>query len=119
MLEPTRKPPTDNTVELCFTGPAAKRQEAENYLRGLGFEAKDAASIPWREAFPEITDATLPGVCLRGARAREVLTQKQLSEKTGIPTRHLSEMENGKRPIGKAMAKRLGEALGVGYKVFL
>jgi len=28
-------------------------------------------------------------------------------------------MENGKRPIGKAMAKRLGEALGVGYKVFL
>jgi len=24
-----------------------------------------------------------------------------------------------KRPIGKAMAKRLGEALGVGYKVFL
>jgi len=28
-------------------------------------------------------------------------------------------MENNKRPIGKAMAKRLGEALGVGYKVFL
>ena len=68
---------------------------------------------------PEIADATLPGVCLRGARAREGMTQKQLSEKTGVPMRHLSEMENGKRPIGKAMAKRLGEALGVGYKVFL
>jgi hypothetical protein len=118
MLEPTRKPPTD-TVELCFLGPAAKRQEAVDYLRGLGFEAKGTDSIPWREAFPEVTEATLPGVCLRGARARESMTQKQLSEKTGIPTRHLSEMENGKRPIGKAMAKRLGEALGVGYKVFL
>lgn len=118
MLEPTRKLPTD-TVELCFHGPAAKRQEAVDYLRGLGFEAKNNDSIPWREAFPEITDQTLPGVCLRGARAREGMTQKQLSEKTGIPTRHLSEMENGKRPIGKAMAKRLGEALGVGYKVFL
>ena len=58
----------------------------------------DADSISWREAFPEITDQTLPGVCLRGARAREGLTQKQLSEKTGIPTRHLSEMENGRRP---------------------
>jgi plasmid maintenance system antidote protein VapI len=39
--------------------------------------------------------------------------------KTDIPTRPIVEMENGKRPIGKAMAKRLGEALGVGYKVFL
>ena len=61
----------------------------------------------------------MPGLCLRGARAREGLTQKQLSERTGIPARHISEMENNKRPIGKAMAKRLGEALGVGYKVFL
>jgi len=61
----------------------------------------------------------LPGLCRRGARAREGLTQKQLSERTGIPARHISEMENNKRPIGKAMAKRLGEALGVGYKVFL
>jgi len=28
-------------------------------------------------------------------------------------------LENGMRPIGTAMAKRLGTALGVGYKVFL
>jgi len=118
MLEPTRTPPTE-MVELCFTGPAAKRQEAMDYLRGLGFEAKSSDAIPWRAAFPEITDAALPGVCLRGARAREGLTQKQLSEITGVPARHISEMENGKRPIGRAMAKRLGTALGVGYKVFL
>lgn len=118
MLEHTKKPPTD-TVELCFHGPAARRQEAVDTLRRLGFEAADVESIPWREAFPEVTDAALPGVCLRGARTREGLTQKHLSEKTGIPARHLSEMENGKRPIGKAMAKRLGEVLGVGYKVFL
>lgn len=78
-----------------------------------------ADSIPWRAVFPAITDETLPGVCLLGARAREGMTQKQLSEKTDIPTRHLSEMENGKRPIGKAMAKRLGETLGVGHRVFL
>ena len=118
MLERTKKPLTE-TVELCFTGPAARRQEAVEYLHGLGFETRDAGSIPWREAFPQVTDAELPGVCLRGARNREGLTQKQLSEKTGIPARHLSEMENSKRPIGKAMAKRLAECLGVGYKVFL
>jgi transcriptional regulator with XRE-family HTH domain len=39
-----------------------------------------------------------------------------LSERTGIPQRHISMMENGKRPIGKEMAKRLGNALNIGYK---
>jgi plasmid maintenance system antidote protein VapI len=29
------------------------------------------------------------------------------------------EMERGKRPIGKAMARRLAKALGTSYKVFL
>jgi plasmid maintenance system antidote protein VapI len=37
----------------------------------------------------------------------------------GIPQRHLSEMEKGKRPIGKEMAKRLANALKTHYKVFL
>jgi hypothetical protein len=38
---------------------------------------------------------------------------------TGLHVRHISEMENAKRPIGKKNAKILGEALHVGYKVFL
>jgi len=75
--------------------------------------------IPWREAYPEYSDKDLPGVCLRGSRYREGLTQKQLADMTGIPQRHISEMENGKRTIGKEMAKRLGKALNIGYKVFL
>lgn len=32
---------------------------------------------------------------------------------------HISEMERGKRTIGKAMARRLGEALDFPYKAFL
>ena len=43
----------------------------------------------------------------------------KLAELTGIPQRHISEMENGKRPIGKEMAKRLGKVLNISYKVFL
>jgi transcriptional regulator with XRE-family HTH domain len=62
----------------------------------------------------------LPGAILRGARHREGLTQQQLAELTGIPQRHLSEMEHGKRPIGKKNAKILAKVLNVaGYKVFL
>jgi len=37
-------------------------------------------SVPWREEFPEYKDEDLPGVCLRGSRHKEGLTQKQLSE---------------------------------------
>ena len=76
-------------------------------------------SIPWRDAFPEYDDEDIPGVCLSGIRDREGLTQKVLSEKTDIPQRHISEMENGKRPIGKVNAKKLADALNTDYKVFL
>ncbi|HAJ27430.1 MAG TPA: XRE family transcriptional regulator [Syntrophus sp. (in: bacteria)] len=50
---------------------------------------------------------------------REGLTQVKLAELTGIPQRHVSEMENGKRPLGKEMAKRLGKAMNISCKVFL
>ena len=76
-------------------------------------------SVPWREAYPELKYEDLPGVCLRGSRYKEGISQRQLSEMTGVPRRHITEMENGKRSIGKEMAKRLGKALNIGYKVFL
>lgn len=116
MLEHTRKHPTE-AVALTFTGPAARTAEAVKAMRALGFSEAEGA-VPWRDAFP-YTDAQLPGVFLTGARHREGLTQAQLSEHTGIPRRHLSEMENGKRPIGKANARKLGEALNVDPRRFL
>jgi len=76
-------------------------------------------SVPWRDAYPECSEAQLIGRALAGKRYRERLTQIQLSELTGIPQRQISMMEHGKRPIGKEMAKRLGKALNIGYKVFL
>ncbi len=107
----TKKPPTD-AVELCFTGPASKRQEAVDYLRGLGFKAKEEPSKPWREVLP-FKDEELPGVFLAGARYREGMTQVALAEATGIPRRHISEMENSRRPIGKKNARLLAEALKI------
>ena len=59
------------------------------------------------------------GIVLRGARGKEGITQAELSKKIGIPKGHISEMENGNRPIGKDMAKRLGAALNIGHLVFL
>ena len=76
------------------------------------------SAVPWREALA-IPEADLPGAMVKGGRVKEGLTQAGLAALVGIPQRHVSEMEHGKRPIGKEMAKRLGKALGVSYKVFL
>ena len=114
----TKKRPTeDKAVELRFLGPMGRRNEAIDALKALGFVDVSEA-VPWRECF-SYTDEQLPGVCLAGARGKEGVTQRELSEITGIPQRHISEMENGKRPIGKETAKKLGEALSISYKVFL
>jgi len=113
----TKKPPTE-TVELKFMGPIVNMAKAIDALKPLGF-VDTSDSVPWREAYPEYKDEDLPGVCLRGSRYKEGITQKLLANMIGIPQRHISEMENGKRPIGKEMAKRLGKALNIGYKVFL
>ena len=113
MLEHTKKPP----IELRFLGPEENRKKAISALQALGFHnASD--SIPWREAFKEF-EGNEAGTCLVGARYKEGLTQVQLSEKTGIPQRHIAEMENGKRPIGKKNAKLFGEALNIDYRIFL
>ncbi|MBI5520657.1 MAG: helix-turn-helix domain-containing protein [Desulfovibrio sp.] len=116
MLERTKKPRTD-AVALSFTGPAAKVREAMDAMRALGFqEAGD--SLPWREALG-YSDEQLPGVFLTGARYREGMTQVELAERTGIPRRHISEMENGKRPIGKQNARKLAEVLNVNARRLL
>jgi plasmid maintenance system antidote protein VapI len=77
-------------------------------------------SFPWREvAKDEIEKYTEAGVMLKGCRYKADLTQKALAEALGISQHHISEMENGKRPIGKSMAKRLAEFFRTDYRVFL
>jgi DNA-binding XRE family transcriptional regulator len=91
---------------------------ARKALHALGF-AEARETVPWREAFPAWSDAQLPGVALAGARVKEGVTQSQLAKLTGIPQRHISEMEHGKRAIGKERAKKLAEVLKIDYHVFL
>ncbi len=110
------------TVKRSGTGrktyqiPESAARDLEAYIESL----PDDAAIPVEWAFPDAFDPILgPAKALRGARYREELTQAQLAAKLGIRQHHLSEMERGKRPISKEMAKRLGEALRMNYKVFL
>ncbi|BBO85901.1 hypothetical protein DSCO28_64670 [Desulfosarcina ovata subsp. sediminis] len=118
MLERTKKRHIDKTVVLTFQGPESNRDEAIQALARLGY-VDTSNSVPWREAFPDISDDEGPAVVLRAMRRREGLTQKELSEKADIPQGHISAMERGKMQIGVARAKKLGQALNAGYKVFL
>ena len=79
----------------------------------------DAARVPIQAVLPPPLQAERPGRLLAGARGKEGLTQRQLAALTGIPQRHISEMENGKRPIGKTTAKLFGKALKIDYRLLL
>ena len=116
MLEHTNVPPTE-TVRLTFEVPPPLVDKVLETMRGYGLREENEA-IPWREAL-NIRDEDLPATCLRGGRSKEALTQKQLSEITGIPRCHISAMENGKRPIGKKMARILATALKLDARLFL
>ena len=120
----TKKRPTEKQVEVRFRGTPANVIKLRRMAQALKvkdvteweLEEKEFYSI--EELSPEITWNS-GGVAIRGGRGKEGLTQKQLAELTGIAQHHLSEMENGKRPIGKETARKLAAALNVDYRVFL
>ena len=58
-------------------------------------------------------------VYLSGLRHREGLTQIELAKLLGVAQYNISKMENGKRPIGKEMAKRLSKLFKTDYRLFL
>ncbi|MEF3697729.1 helix-turn-helix domain-containing protein [Desulfolutivibrio sp.] len=111
MLEPTKKRRI-KAVELCVM---VRSDRVEDARRAVTPFLADDETVPWREVYPDFS----PADGLRGARIKEGLTQRALSALVGVPQRHISEMENGKRSIGKVMAKRLADALKIDYRVML
>ena len=92
---------------------------AERYQINLkGLPEKKNYSI--NDVFAELeTESSRAGVLLKGLRLREGLTQKRMAEKLGIEQSNLSKMENGKREIGKTLAKRIANAFNVNFHYFL
>src|SRR5262249_28380545 len=120
MSAPMKEHPTDALCTLTFMGPVAHAAAARTALYALGFaEANTREALPWREVLPPIPEAERPGRMLRAARSKENLSQTQPAMLTGIPQCHISEMEHGKRSIGKERAKKLAEALQIDYHVLL
>lgn len=109
----TKKHHTEKLVPLHLMVRPENVITITRYVEGL----EKSVSTPWREVAAK--RGSVSASVLRGARGKAEMTQTKLSELTGIPQRHLSEMERERRPIGKETAKKLAIALKTDYRVFL
>ena len=103
--------PTESAASVCKA--INSILELAQLPRPLNEDGEELYSA--REVFPESS----PGNRLRGLRFREGITQKELAATLSIRQHHVSEMEKGVRAISVDMAKRIGEAYNISYKVFL
>lgn len=115
MLAHTKKHLTES---IRFYGSPQAISRLRKYARTTDAVEAATGTMPVEEVAPDLL-SNPHGIYLKGIRYREELTQQQLAEKTRIPRRHISEMESGKRPIGKATAHKLAEALNADYRLFL
>jgi ribosome-binding protein aMBF1 (putative translation factor) len=80
---------------------------------------KDQKSIPWRDAFPDISEDSLAADILIAARHKTGISQKKLSAMSGISLLQIREMERGNITIDEGSARRLARSLNSDYRVFL
>lgn len=95
--------------------PEGKYESVLEFLRANDCQVEERDSIPYNFVFPNRT----PGTIMRGLRYRDSLTQDALAKLAGISRRHISEMENGKRPIGKQETRKLAAAFNTDPRMFL
>ncbi len=107
--------------EVFLLSPSAGRKVKKELLADrLAKRVMKEPTIHAREVLPLLDDdVQRPAIMLRASRYKKDMTQKQLSEKLKIRQHHVSEMENAKRPIGRAMAKRLATIFKCDYRVFV
>ncbi len=117
----TKKHPTESgLVAVHFMVHPANVKRITRFVESVEPREDVSDSISAEEFFhKQFAGQSEGAVALKGYRYRENLTQQQLAELTGIPQRHISEMENSKRGIGKDTALKLATALNADYRLFL
>ena len=111
----------NGVLELRVVGDVRLIHKLEYLALELGaklVEESEVIAVPVEQVEAEFADNPI-GTILQGVRFREGITQVELSRSAGIPQRHISEMENGKRTIGKVNARKLAKAMDVDYRIFL
>jgi len=126
----TKKLPIDQTIKVIVFGSRTKKfiisqknsNKLINFLENIDSEKDRDELIPFDEidAFKKLEKKYgKVGTTIRGYRARDGLTQKELALKLGIHQTHVSEIENKKRVVGKALAHKLAKVFRTNYRLFL
>lgn len=118
MSEHMKKPHTENIAMVTWHG--------AHYALPVGiiekYRVKDGGKsrLSIDDVFGDlIKEHGEPGLLLKGLRHREGLSQIELAKILNITQTNLSAMENGRRAIGKELAKRIAEKFEVDYRNFL
>jgi len=124
MLAHMRTRHTDQRAEIALTVPESAATAVEKAIlamlelaghtvRRVNDDGEKLYGIG--EVFPEAH----PGMVLAGFRLKLGLTQTELAARLAISQNRVSDMENGKRPISKAMAEKLGAIFDMPRQAFL
>ena len=117
MSEHMRKPHTENIAMVTWHGAyyALPVRVIEKYRI-----KEDNKHLSIDDVFGDlIEEHGEPGLLLKGLRHREDLSQIELAKILNISQTNLSAMENGRRAIGKELAKRISQKFEVDYRIFL
>ena len=107
-----------NNSKKSYNIPLSHQKDLENVLEK--YSEDDDTPVAWEIlAKDRIEKYKKSGLVLRGMRYREGLSQKQLAEASGITQNEISNVENGKRTVGKKVAEKLAKVLNFDYRMLL
>lgn len=132
----TKKRPTKAAARITIEMPGLATRvldvlpkDAETALRmleGISLvaqkpKADNGPAVPWREALGDVLAKNGGEVAtmVRACREAKDMTQQALADAVGLHKSNISEIERGKRPVGKALARKLAAALDADYRMFL
>lgn len=109
---------TPNSKKVLYSIPLSRLEEVEAFLEQQCKD--DDLPVVWEILAKErIEKYKKSGLVLRGMRYREELSQKKLAEKSGVTQNEISNIENGKRTVGKKIAEKLAKVLNFDYHLLL
>ena len=128
MSEPMRKPHTNDVIEITvhgtlptkFTIARSNSSKLLTLLLSLQVHDHDNDTVPVDKVFKGIDKKYgKVGATVRGLRIRDELTQKKLAAKLSIHQVHISQIEHGKRAVGKKLAQKFADVFHTDYQLFL
>ena len=124
----TRKHHTNDSIEIIVRGATQKKfifprsvsPRLFAFLRTLKTDNEKNDLISSHNVFKNLDSkyGKVPAT-IKGLRARDNLTQTKLAKKLHIHQTHISQIERGKRVIGKKLARKLAKTFNTDYRLFL